>query len=90
MHKGCGKTRNHRGEPTTSVRAVVTCNRDPARTVVPKDLEYPELGQNTGAMYYMGELGSLVTFVTGDVALLVHALPVSLSLEPGLSSLELG
>jgi hypothetical protein len=41
-------------------------------------------------MYYMGELGSLVTFVTGDVALLVHALPVSLSLEPGLSSLELG
>src|SRR5215469_2264757 len=33
----------------------------PAHTAVPKDLEYSELAQNTGARYYMGELGSLVT-----------------------------
>ena len=33
----------------------------PAHTTVPKDLEYSELAQNTGARYYMGELGSLVT-----------------------------
>ena len=32
-----------------------------ARTTVPKDLEYPELAQDTGARYYIGELGSLVT-----------------------------
>src|SRR5215472_8408148 len=46
---------------------VITVTEVPARTAVPKDLEYSELAQNTGARYCMGELGSLVTITEKGV-----------------------